>query len=107
VRAGTAGRSDPAFAARNLGRLLVTPHAHLITLKDSFVGYVLPSKVHACIASGRPFSSSEVSSPMYIFFVPRRPRGSDTIGCQREMRKASGEYLRHSRLRHLRYRADF
>jgi hypothetical protein len=38
----------------DLPRLLVTPHAHLITLKDSFVGYVLPSKVHACIASGRP-----------------------------------------------------
>jgi hypothetical protein len=38
----------------DLPRLLITPHAHLITLKDSFVGYVLPSKVHACIASGRP-----------------------------------------------------
>jgi hypothetical protein len=37
-----------------LGRLLVTPHAHLITLRDEFVGYVLPSKVYGCIASGRP-----------------------------------------------------
>jgi hypothetical protein len=26
---------------------------HLITLRDAFVGYVLPSKVHACIASGK------------------------------------------------------
>jgi hypothetical protein len=26
----------------------------LITLSDAFVGYVLPSKVHACITSGRP-----------------------------------------------------
>lgn len=34
-------------------RLLVTPHAHLITLRDEFVGYVLPSKVYGCIASGR------------------------------------------------------
>jgi hypothetical protein len=37
-----------------LPRLLVTPAAHLITLRDEFVGYVLPSKVHGCIASGRP-----------------------------------------------------
>ena len=27
---------------------------HLITLEDAFVGYVMPSKVYACIASGRP-----------------------------------------------------
>jgi hypothetical protein len=38
----------------DLPRLLLTPHAHLITLKDSFVGYVLRSKVYACIASGCP-----------------------------------------------------
>ncbi len=37
----------------DLPRLLVTPAAHLITLRDSFVGYVLPSKVHACVASRR------------------------------------------------------
>ena len=36
-----------------LARLLVTPNAHLITLRDEFVGYALPSKVHGCIASGR------------------------------------------------------
>ncbi len=36
-----------------LPRLLVTPFAHLITLRDEFVGYVLPSKVYGCIASGR------------------------------------------------------
>jgi hypothetical protein len=36
-----------------LPRLLVTPDAHLITLRDELVGYVLPSKVHACIRSGR------------------------------------------------------
>lgn len=37
-----------------LASLLVTPDAHLITLSDAFVGFVLPSKVHGCIASGRP-----------------------------------------------------
>jgi hypothetical protein len=36
-----------------LPRLLVTPHAHLITLRDEFVGFVLPSKVYGCVASGR------------------------------------------------------
>ena len=37
-----------------LGALLVTPDAHLITLSDAFVGFVLPSKVHGCIASRKP-----------------------------------------------------
>lgn len=36
-----------------LASLLVTPDAHLITLRDEFVGYVLPSKVYGCIASGK------------------------------------------------------
>jgi hypothetical protein len=36
-----------------LPRLLLAADAHLITLRDAFVGYVLPSKVHGCIASGR------------------------------------------------------
>jgi len=35
-----------------LDRLLVTPDAHLITLRDPFVGYVMPSKVYGCIESG-------------------------------------------------------
>lgn len=37
-----------------LASLLVTPDAHLITLLDRFVGFVLPSKVYGCVASGRP-----------------------------------------------------
>jgi len=45
-------RSRPVALA-DLPRLLVTPHAHLITLRDEFVGYVLPSKVYGCIASRR------------------------------------------------------
>ena len=32
-------------------RLLCAVDVHLITLRDAFVGYVLPSKVHACIES--------------------------------------------------------
>lgn len=34
--------------------LLLSPDAHLVTLKDSFVGYVMPSKIYACLDSGRP-----------------------------------------------------
>ena len=34
-------------------RLLSAVDVHLITLRDPFVGYVLPSKVHACIESGK------------------------------------------------------
>ncbi len=37
-----------------LANLLVTADAHLITLSDPFVGYVLPSKVHGCVQSGKP-----------------------------------------------------
>ena len=36
-----------------LANLLVTPDAHLITLSDAFVGFVLPSKVHGCVASNK------------------------------------------------------
>jgi hypothetical protein len=45
-------RSRPVPLAL-LPRLLVTPDAHLITLRDGFVGYVLPSKVYGCIRSGK------------------------------------------------------
>jgi hypothetical protein len=37
----------------DLPRLLRAVDVHLITLRDAFVGYVLPSKVHACIESGK------------------------------------------------------
>ncbi|HEX4953160.1 MAG TPA: hypothetical protein VF017_07175 [Thermoanaerobaculia bacterium] len=55
-------RSRPV-ALELLPRLLVTPDAHLITLRDEFVGYVLPSKVYGCVESGRPvlFVGSEAS----------------------------------------------
>jgi hypothetical protein len=36
-----------------LPSLLIAADVHLVTLRDSFVGYVLPSKIHACIASGQ------------------------------------------------------
>ena len=46
-------RSRPVPLA-DLPRLLMAPAAHLITLRDEFVGFVLPSKVYGCLASGKP-----------------------------------------------------
>ena len=47
----------------DLPRLLLAADVHLITLRDPFVGYVLPSKIHACIESGKRilFIGSETS----------------------------------------------
>jgi hypothetical protein len=45
-------RSRPVPLAALPG-LLLAADAHLVTLRDAFVGYVLPSKVYGCIASGR------------------------------------------------------
>jgi hypothetical protein len=33
--------------------LLLATDVHLITLRDQFVGYVVPSKIHACIETGK------------------------------------------------------
>jgi hypothetical protein len=46
-------RTAPVPLERLPGVLLAAD-VHLITLEDAFVGYVMPSKVYACIASGRP-----------------------------------------------------
>ncbi|MGD9879792.1 MAG: glycosyltransferase [Reyranella sp.] len=46
-------RSAPV-ALERLAGLLLTPDAHLVTLKDAFVGFVMPSKIYACVDSGRP-----------------------------------------------------
>ena len=37
-----------------LSGLLKAPDAHLVVLKDAFVGFVMPSKIYACMASGKP-----------------------------------------------------
>ena len=75
-----------------LASLLVTPDAHLITLSNEFVGFVLPSKVHGCIESGRPvlFVGSE-SSDVHLLCSEqmtapyRRVDVSDIEGCWRAL----------------------
>jgi hypothetical protein len=51
-------RGVPIYRSRlvpldDLPRLLLAVDVHLVTLRDPFVGYVLPSKIHACIESGK------------------------------------------------------
>jgi hypothetical protein len=67
-------RSRPA-PLEQLGPLLVTADAHLITLSDAFVGYVLPSKVYGCIASGKPivFIGSERSDVHHMCVQSSNP----------------------------------
>ncbi|MDZ4812149.1 MAG: hypothetical protein SGI99_05970 [Pseudomonadota bacterium] len=49
----TVFRSAPC-PLEQLQAVLMAADVHLITLADAFVGYVLPSKVYACIESGKP-----------------------------------------------------
>ena len=46
-------RSKPVPLERLAG-LLKAPDAHLVVLKDSFVGFVMPSKIYACLGSSKP-----------------------------------------------------
>jgi hypothetical protein len=51
-------RETPIFRSRlvsldDLPRLLVAVDVHLITLRDPFVGYVVPSKVYSAVESGK------------------------------------------------------
>jgi hypothetical protein len=68
VETALRSRGLPVFRSRlvkldDLPRLLLAADVHLITLHDAFVGYVVPSKVHACIESGKRiiFIGSECS----------------------------------------------
>jgi hypothetical protein len=66
-----------------LSQLLVTADVHLITLRDPFVGYVLPSKIHACIKSKRRilFIGSETSD-VHLLAAADVPAGQYIrVGC--------------------------
>ncbi len=60
-------KSEPVPLDRLAG-LLRSPDAHLVTLKDAFVGFVMPSKIYACIESGKPviFVGSEASDVDFL-----------------------------------------
>jgi len=67
-------RSGPV-PVEQLASLLVTPHAHLITLRDGFWGYVMPSKSYGCAQSGKDvlFIGDERSDAHLI--CSQRPKG--------------------------------
>jgi hypothetical protein len=67
-------RTHPV-ALEQLPQLLLAADVHLITLRDAFVGYVLPSKVHACIESGKRiiFIGSERSDVHLLASSARSP----------------------------------
>ena len=51
---GTAHLPIPSLVPlEDLPRLLLAADVHLITLRDAFVGYVMPSKIYSCIDSGK------------------------------------------------------
>jgi hypothetical protein len=60
---------------RQLPQLLLAADVQLITLRDAFVGYVVPSKVHACIESGKRiiFVGSERSDVHLLASGARSP----------------------------------
>jgi hypothetical protein len=74
-------RSRPV-PLEQLPSLLVTADVHLITLRDAFVGYVLPSKVHACIESGKKiiFVGSESSDVHLLARGARSPLDYHRVG---------------------------
>ena len=67
-------RSAPVPLERLAG-LLASPDAHLVTLKDSFVGFVMPSKIYACVDSGKPviFVGSAASDVDLLMRLAKRP----------------------------------
>jgi hypothetical protein len=81
----------------------------LITLRDAFVGYVLPSKVHACIESGKRvlFIGSEQSDVHYLAKGVRGPAYyrrvdvGDVDGLVKVLHALEAELITE-RLRHLR-----
>lgn len=81
-----------------LPRLLVTPDAHLITLRDGFVGYVLPSKVYGCIRSGkRVLFVGSAGSDVHLLGSRDLPAGSyrrvdvgDPAGVARALEEIAG-----------------
>ncbi len=68
-------RSQPV-PLQELSALLISADLHLITLRNAFVGFVLPSKVYACIGSARPilFVGSE-DSDVHLLCSTRLPAG--------------------------------
>lgn len=83
-RLGAAGlpfhRSSPV-PLEKLARLLRAPAAHLVTLRDPFVGYVMPSKIYACLESGRPVLFVGSADSDVDLLAHSRPAGYWRVSC--------------------------
>ena len=75
-------RTSPVPIERLPG-MLKAPSGHLITLKDSFVGFVMPSKVYACIDSQKPiiFVGSAESDVDLLSREATRDDGYRRVAC--------------------------
>jgi hypothetical protein len=68
-------RGTPIYRSRlvsleDLPRLLIAVDVHLITLRDPFVGYVVPSKIYSCIESGkRVLFAGSASSDVHLMAI--------------------------------------
>ena len=85
-----------------LANLLVTPDSHLITLSDEYVGFVLPSKVHGCLASNKPilYVGSEHSDVHRLCLggnaYYRRVSVGDVAGCVAALEHLASYICGHS-----------
>ena len=85
-----------------LASLLVTPDSHLITLSDEYVGFVLPSKVHGCLASNKPilYVGSERSDVHRLCLggnaYYRRVSVGDVAGCVAALEHLASSICGHS-----------
>ena len=73
----------------DLPRLLLAADVHLVTLGDPFVGYVLPSKIHACIESGKKSCSSAAKARTSTYWLAAHCRPAGIIGSMWAMWKDS------------------
>lgn len=89
-------RSKPV-ALEHLPNVLAAADVHLITLKDAFVGYVLPSKVYACVESGRPvLFVGSAESDVHLLCTERLPSSKYrrvSVGDSRGVMRALSELL--------------
>jgi glycosyltransferase involved in cell wall biosynthesis len=89
-------RTNPV-PLEELPGVLAAADVHLITLTDAFVGYVLPSKVYACVESGRSVlfvgsADSDVHLVCSTRMAPARYRRVD-VGNPEGVRQALVELL--------------